>query len=368
LRHYVEFEIVHQMPPRHDGTEWLHPVRSILALPGWARVVGAALIILLVVLLIPGLDPHPHLTFGDASAQPASIKRQPAEFLYLDNGRVAAYLAQIEGGVDKSERLTNTLTNNTEAKATAGNFFSVGGSSQTQSFVEREVTPTSAALFFRLLDDLVGEEEISAIKASDLEEIDTQDEGSFVKFTTDDLRTPVYANPYLVVRQSGTLAALFPLPSKSRAKREFVERLREASEGFARQVGPNPRLVFSVQPDKSKPASFKLLLPVSYRQLTDERSLIQNGGGEFTVVGKVVRIIPANGVKSYTDSPTRETWTQPVRHAPGGLLQRSARKCDFPAGEMSGQGELRVCIEKNLDNQTEVSQRGAVIIPVAIYK
>ncbi|HEY5052251.1 MAG TPA: hypothetical protein VII45_02465, partial [Solirubrobacterales bacterium] len=172
------------------------------------------------------------------------------------------------------------------------------------------------------------------------------------------------------VRQSGTLPALFPLPSKSKARREAVEHLREVSEGFARQVGTNPRLVFSIQPENTKgeKKDFKLLLPVRYKHLTDERSLIQNGGGRFTVVGKVVRIFSSDEDESYIDSPTREIWTQPVKHAPAGLLQRSARRCRLPDGETAQNGELRECVLAALHDQTEVDQRGAVIIPVAIYK
>jgi hypothetical protein len=349
-----------------------HPIESVKALPGWAQIVGGLLVLLLAILLIPGLNPHPHLGFGDESAGPSPTNRRPAEFLYLDNGRAAAYLAQLEGGVENSEKLTDTLTTGAEAKASAGNFLSFGGSSQRQSFVEREVTPTAAAIFFHLLDDLRRDRQLYTASGRRLPTIEHQGEGAFIQFKTQELRTPIYANPYLVVRQAGTLPALFPLPSKSMARRQSVKHLREVAEGFARQVGVNPRLVFSIQPENSEGESkgFKLLLPIRYRHLTDERSLIQNGGGRFTVVGKVVRIFSSGEGESYVDSPTRETWSQPLKHAPAGLLLRAARKCRLPDEEEPAlrSGELRACLLHALNGQTEVDQRGAVIIPVAIYK
>lgn len=356
-----------------DSSGWRKPVRAVGALPRWAKIVGGGMVLLLAIVLIPGLNPHPHLSFGDEGAASNLTNRRPAEFLYLDNGRAAAYLAQLEGGIENSERLSNTLTSGSEAKASAGSFLSFGGTSQQQSFVEREVTPTAAAIFFHLLDDLRADHQLFTASSRRLPTIEHQGEGAFVQFKTEELRTPIYANPYLVVRQSGTLPALFPLPSKSKARREAVKSLREAAESFARQVGINPRLVFSIQPETAsgKSKGFKLLLPVRYRHLTDERSLIQNGGGRFTVVGKVVRIFSSGEGESYVDSPTRETWTQPLKHVPAGLLRRSARKCSPPKSadaEAAASGDLRECVLAALHGQTEVDQRGAVIIPVAIYK
>ena len=354
--------------PESDGAV-TRALRALRALPTWAKVVGGGMTLLLLFLLIPGLD-HPRLSFGGDNGEVAMVNRRPAEFLYLDNGRAAAYLAQLEGGIDNGERLTNTLTTQTEAKVNAGNVVSFGGSSQRQSFVEREITPTASAIFFRLIDDLKSDKQLFPVSGRLLPTFERQGEGAFVEFKTEELRTPVYANPYQVVRQASTLSALFPLPSRSKARREAVKHLREASEGFAAQVGPNPRLVYSIQPeDKAgKKKNFRLLLPVRYQQLTDERSLIQNGGGRFTVIGKIVRLYATDEGESYVDSSTREVWTQAIKHAPGGLLRRTVRKCELPDGKRAGAGELRPCVLDALHDQTEVDQRGAVIIPIAIYK
>lgn len=343
---------------------------AVEKLPRWAKGVGAGLLVLLIFSTIPGFHLQLPFSAGDNDRGLfGQSPRRPAEFLYLDNGRVAAYLAQLEGGIQNSERLTNTLTSGSEAKVTASNFLSAASSSQVQSFVEREVTPTAAAIFFRLVDDLSAGDMISTVSVRSLGEIEDAGEAAFVKFSTNDLRTPVYANPYQVVRQAGTLPALFPLPSRSKAKREAVKQLREDSEGFARQVGLNPRLTFSIRPEEASPEErFSLLLPVRYQQLTDERSLIQNGGGEFTVVGKVIRVYPTKESATYVDTPTRETWTQPLRHAPGGLFRRTASKCEFPGGDKAEGSELRDCVQRVLMEQTKVDEPGAVILPMAIYK
>jgi hypothetical protein len=337
-------------------------------LPLWAKAVGAVLVLLLVFSLIPGIKLRlPFTADGDGQGEQARIKRRPSEFLYLDNQRAAAYLAQLEGGVENSKRLSSTITNKAEASAGAGGF-SFGGGSQVESFVERQVTPTAAAIFFQLLDDLRRDDQIFETPIDSLRNIRRQGEGAFVTFKTSDLRTPVYANPYLVVRQSGTLPALFPIATKSPAERDAVEAVRAAAKGFAHEVGPNPRIVFAIQREPASGQGFNILLPLHYRQLTDERSLIQSGGGRFTVVGKVVRIFDARGTAPYVDSPTRETWTQPLKLAPEPLVRRSTKRCERSNGKFARPQLRRRCDLRVLHEQTQITGRGAVIIPVAIYK
>jgi hypothetical protein len=341
---------------------------SATALPLWAKAVGVCLALLLVISWIPGLHLRLPFTLGGDSAQPSQKKRRPSEFLYLDNERAAAYLAQLEGGVENSKRLTNTLTTSASVNANAGDVLSFGGSSQVESFVEQQVTPTAAAIFFQLLDDLKAEDQISEISIGNLRGIEDEGEGALVSFETDDLRTPVYVNPYLVVRQSGTLPALFPVASEEEAEVETVEQVRTEAKGFAHEVGRNPRLVFAIQGGAagSQP-DFSILMPLHYRQMTDERSLIQNGGGRFTVVGKVVRLFDADEQAPYVDSPTREAWTQPLKLAPEALIQRASKKCE-EEGRLVRPGLRRKCDLDALHEQTQIAGSGAVIIPVAIYK
>lgn len=121
------------------------------------------------------------------------------------------------------------------------------------------------------------------------------------------------------------------------------------------------------------------LMPMDAQLITQERSLIKFGGGEFTVVGKVVRIFPEHGDEhspAYVDTPTLETWEGPLEQAPAQLLCRTDPKCHEKMRDGSlttGQHESAVqrsrawAIEA-LTEQTEIPRRGAVIVPIAIYK
>jgi hypothetical protein len=307
-------------------------------------------------------------------AEADSVRRPvPAEFLYLDNERVGAYLAQLAGGIAKSERLTETLRKEDSAKVSGGSFFEVGASAQRENFIEQQVTPTATANFFRLLADLLEQEKLHEVSVDDLGDFEHLGEGAFVRFESHDLRTPIYANSYLVVRQAGTLKSLFATVGTDEFERDQVEAEREGARDYAHQVGPNPRIVFALTPEQDE--TIKFLLPVRYRRLTDERSLIKDGGGRFTVVGKVVRIFrnaPANG-DAYVDSPTRETWKKPLERVPAHLLERSSGLCETPVGgerpdHAVAPSDLRSCVLKRLVEQTTIPGEGAVILPVAIYK
>jgi hypothetical protein len=192
---------------------------------------------------------------------------------------------------------------------------------------------------------------------------------------------PKYVNPYLAVRQSSTLSALFPMPSSDPSKREAVKRLREAARKFAKQVGDDPRIVFKLDPDGEEEKGPEYLLPVSFRQLTSERSLIKYGGGEFTVLGKVVRLFPepernpSKQEEAYVDSPTRETWGRPLKRAIRPLLCRSQPSCLHQLGDDEDAAERRHTIEKTREDMSgslvegsQIYRKGAVILPVAIYK
>jgi hypothetical protein len=119
------------------------------------------------------------------------------------------------------------------------------------------------------------------------------------------------------------------------------------------------------------------LMPLDARRLTRERSLVKYGGGDFTVVGKVVRVFPESGdglSPAYVDSSTRETWEQPLTHAPLRLLCGTDPDCRELArqdGPNKAEAEIRESRCSDLEalrEQTEISLRGAVILPIAIYK
>jgi hypothetical protein len=305
----------------------------------------------------------------------------PAEFLYLDTERVGAYLAQVNGGTFDSEKLTSKLTRSLNAKLALEGVGEAGGSNTQESAVERVVTPTAASSYFALFAALEQEdEEKGGLRPIGLryfeEDVSRLDQGRFVSFRTTALLSPIYLNAYLAVKHANTLTAIFPKSATHRA----------SAEAFFEELGENPRVVFTLQPadltqpiDSGKRKPFTYLLPMSAQQLTDERSLLKYGGGKFTVMGKVVRIFPErtrDHRPAYVDSATLETWQNPLRRAPGELLCRTEPRCaKLVREEDLGRAKRRKAIEASrariltaLNTQTAIDRRGAVIIPVAIYK
>jgi hypothetical protein len=337
---------------------------------------------------------HFRSPFGSSEA--SAVKHTPLEFLYLDSTRVEAYLAELDRGTFAEQSLRHKLVDKEEVEVSPTGA-KAGSSSETEDFIERVVTPTAASEFIEL-NDLLSPQEF-AIAQFRKRVYNVVHEGEFVVFRADALRPPVYLNPYLAVQQAGTLSALFPMPSRRPAQRAAVKHRREVSRQFKKQVGEDPRVVFALQVKHgTRVHRAKYLLPMSVGDLADERSLIKFGGGEFTVIGKVVRIFPEEGEQdsgirgrhgeklSYVDSPTREIWEHPLEHAPGELICRTSPRCVREVEERrnaKGQevrakkfgAERRAAILKTrqqmltkLHNQTEIGKEGAVILPIAIYK
>lgn len=300
----------------------------------------------------------------------------PAEFMYLDANRVAEYLAQINGGNFESEKKTEKLTEALSGKLAAPSVGEAGGSRTSESLVERQVKATDASSFFALHGGLRQQGQLEEIGLRYFEdEVKPLEQGQFVTFKTTALLPPVYLNPYLAVKQANTLEAIFP-NSNGR---------RKAARAFYEKVGDEPRVVFALRPpDPEQPGSeakapFVYLLPLNTADLTEERSLLKYGGGQFTVVGKLVRQFPEPSREeppAYIDSPTRETWLEPVKRAPGELLCRTDPECIVLVRKrrMSGRKrrtalkESRERMIRALKAQTMIKENGAVILPVAIYK
>jgi hypothetical protein len=264
------------------------------------------------------------------------------------------------------------------------------------------------------------------------QDVENLAEGQFVRFQTHGLRPPIYLNPYLAARQRVTMQALFPRAREKERPGE-VDRQRKRIKHFRRELGRNPRVIFKLRPlypaqiqaikkkrqqkgnggtarppgeaaeafghshlrkgcEKAKHLGLRpgesepqsptrrqavYLMPLDARRLTRERSLMKYGGGTFTVVGKVVRVFPEDGndlYPAYIDSYTRETWEQPLAHAPRKLLCRTEPDCrklavDQKVGEAERQIRKARCEDlAALRGQTEIPVRGAVILPIAIYK
>jgi hypothetical protein len=344
----------------------------------WGKLLVPPLVVAVVLLVA--------FHFFDSSSdggglEPDFAAENPAEFLYLDTGRVASYVAQVNGGSFDEQKLSRKLTDTLSAKAVLTGLGEAGGSRAREVFLERVLKPTDASSFFALqtsLDD-GSEDQLTEIRLRRFEEdIESLDEGQMVSFETSALLSPLYLNSYVAVKQPHTLEAMFP---NSGAHRKEARRFHD-------DVGENPRVVFALQPTyRNKPAAerkpFKYLLPMSANGLTKERSLVKYGGGQFTVVGKLVRRFPQRGHKNnpaYIDSPTLETWEQPLRNEPGELLCRTERRCigqvrtEERDGKLTGRERrqaihaARKRVRKALKRQTTIDRRGAVILPVAIYK
>ncbi|HEV2791391.1 MAG TPA: hypothetical protein VGV69_08865 [Solirubrobacterales bacterium] len=299
----------------------------------------------------------------------------PAEFLYLDANRVAAYLAQVNGGTFDAEKVTRKLSGSQSAKLTVPGGGEGGVSQSQETAVEREVKPTEASNFFALRSGLLEAGELHEIGLRYFEkDVERLEQGAFVTFKTTALLSPQYLNAYLAVREDNTIAALFPDNPKR----------RKAAKNFFELVGQEPRVVFALQPEKEAGGGetnpFVYLLPMNAGRLTAERSLLKYGGGRFTVVGKLVRTFPEKNrerVPAYIDSATRETWEQPLRRgAPRELLCRTDPRCIALVREEKLTGAPRGVVAESartgaleaLAEQTEIQSRGAVILPVAIYK
>jgi hypothetical protein len=327
----------------------------------------------------------------------------PVEFLYLDGPRILNLLSELEGGeVGEVHRISKEITN-LNGKIEAGPV-SGGASSQFETSAEASVTQTEASELGLLIADLE-EDDTHGVRYhnADLENADDVnhlEEGTLIKFSTRYLLSPGYIRPYIVIRQTATLAALFPATLGSR--RQQIE--KKHAEAFSLQIGPDPRLTFAVAPQAAeKEQTLKLLLPMSYHGLTQERSLLEKGrdeytGGKLTVFGLVIRVFPkptavhcqeqdpcdGKNVPEYTDYATREIWKTPLKNASDYLINRVSHNCEIPRSEAEMEELMaensssprpkveplrgRLCFLRKLERQTEVFAPGAVIVPIAIYK
>lgn len=323
------------------------------------------------------------------------------EFLYLDGERVLEYLAEVEGGEVGSVKRISQEIRKVEAGVAQGPF-DVGASAQHVNSAESTVIRTKASALGLLISkleqnkrDFVHYHDVELNRARDLWDVR---EGMLVKFVTHSLLSPGYIRPYVVVRQSATLAALFPRGQRGSVDAGRAADQRRRAESFARQVGPNPRLTFAVSPPPYDGANrrLKILLPMSYSGLTEERSLLEKGPDEFTggrlvVFGKVIRLFKhrvhcnergcyGKAEPEYTDYATRETWRHPLEGASNYLIEHVSHSClahrnrtekrQFHRLEVGAipQLEGRACFLRKLARQTELHAPGAVILPIAIWK
>ncbi len=180
--------------------------------------------------------------------------------------------------------------------------------------------------------------------------------------------------------------------TKSRKKKAELRELREALARFETQYSAAhgakpaqaPRSPAEVtEAEERERGRVRYLMPLDARLLTRERSLVKAGGGDFTVVGKVVRIFPESPddePPAYVDSDARETWEPALLHAPKKLLCTTDARCRRRVDAIKHDPRLRKTEQHEetrearcqdlaaLKDQTEIPVRGAVILPIAIYK
>jgi hypothetical protein len=294
---------------------------------------------------------------------------------------VVSYLGQIEGGLSESEKQTAEVTQNRNAGAAAGGF-QLGGSAGSSSSVERVVTPTASARFYRLLDRLhvrgyLRTIDAAAPSAALVRAFGTISEGTFVQLRNCTLRPPTYVQLELLLRTSRGRIAAFdayaeasagmpPLAqdaasiaqleagrtksavgSASIAVPPAVEqRLAAAARRLVKAAGPDPRVPLSTCNGEPalRPRGVDLLVPIRLGELSPEQSLL---AGPVTVVGKVVRVVRNGDI--YVDNASLA------------LFSEAVGAVDEAAGSDSGLGG-------ELAADVTVLSPGAVILPIAIYK
>jgi hypothetical protein len=306
----------------------------------------------------------------------------PPDYAYLDSARVALYLGQLEGGIARSEQLTQQLTQGKTAGVTAAGL-SLGGSTGSASSAERVVTPTATARFYQLLDLLGRDGYLHSIDAAGSPaELERQfaavPEGSFVKLSSCTLAVPSYvqlaqpsqstkdfmSNQYqgagqmpMVATDAITSAQLMagtlrystgsPLATYPRG---VQPRIASAVRALAKAVGRNPRVPLSTCNGQTdyRPRGVDLLFPIHLANLSSEQSLL---AGPVSVVGKLVRAV-RDPDDDYVDEATLATYSGAVGRVDDAV----------PANPK------RHTLTDELNADAVVLSPGAVILPIAIYK
>ncbi len=319
---------------------------------------------------------------GDPADSPAAYETvlPPGEFLYLNGAKILTYLSELEGGESGSVHKLAKEVSELKGSVSAGGF-DVGAVSQHETSAESTLVRTEAAELGLLLRDL----KENRNKGVDYRSVDLEEpgalakirEGELVRFVTSSLTSPGYIRPYVVVHGSATFGALFPRRFGNAESARRAEEQGHRAKAFVRQIGPNPRLAFRIDPPAGGGEVPAIMLPLEYGGLTSERSLLEKDraghtGGRVVVYGKVARVFaerePCEGgddCASYTDYATREVWRTPLEQASNYLIEHVSHNCRSEAGDgMSG----RHCFLAELSRETELSAPGAVIVPIAIVK
>jgi len=349
----------------------------------WLKVSLLLILVAVAALILTG-NIHLSLDLGrnDQSAH-AAPPVPPAEFLYLDSGRVGSYLAQLDNGIYSDEKQREKVTNAVHAAVHFGEAIEGGASSEEEGLVERQVTATAASSYFSLkalLSLLPRREWLAGVQLGHEQgekRLESLHAGQFIFFRTNNLARPTYLDPYLAIRRPHGLRELFPAGGERTHTQRITSVTRRLTHKFEGEIGKNPRIVLSLTNTSPSSRHIAYLLPMSAALVTEERSLLSEGGGELKVLGKVARVFTQRRQKPvYVDEATLQTWRGPIRHAPGALICRTdsscaAREQDNRLIGPARRGAIRSARRRDLrslDQQTEIGKFGAVILPLAIYK
>jgi hypothetical protein len=295
-----------------------------------------------------------YLLFGNADEplESSDAGIPPPEYAYLDDARVVSYLGQIEGGLTGTERRTSSLRVQGSAGVDVAGA-NVGGAREEEQFVERVVTPTATARFYRLLERLTAKgylDEFDAARPAEfLRKLRRTAEGRFVRIRNCRVELPNHIVLYKVLRAP---RASTPLRQSRAFRQTGVELTSEqAARDFMRVLGPDASVPFgSCNGKAGKP---DLLFVARYSVLNREHSVFS---GRVTVVGKLTRRVDA-GEPDYLNSDVESE----ASNAAWALALRENGRAGDPT-------PIVLTIARDLVPATRVTGPGAVIIPIAIYK
>jgi hypothetical protein len=282
----------------------------------------------------------------------------PAEFLYLDNDRVAAYLGQMSGGLSSREKRSNTTSRQAEARAGSEKVVGVGGSVKEDQFVEALVTPLAADRFYDLLGKLRTGDWLDELDAQNFEEFSQKAEdarpGDFVEIKNVQVLTPTYAS-LLPKASYSSLILLRNQPQITLKQRaQTIGKRRPELRRYLRRLPPDPRVPFVALVGDNK-----VFLPARYSKLADAPSLLS---GRITVVGKVIRNVgsPYPQVTAreatedaYYDIETVTSFSRALKRAPPSIR----KLVHMPRKRVDGR----------VAKSATFREPALVVVPVAMY-
>jgi hypothetical protein len=312
---------------------------------------------------------HPFSSSGDTTARPA---RLPAEFLYLDDERVDAYLSQLSGGLAETEARTSSTTRSRRGSLGAQEVVQLGGEFTEHETVQQTVLPRAADRYYMLETQLASQfgqtsggelfAQEPANRAPGCTRIANPKaihDGQFIRFTGARVRVPTYAlalakvahaEPFLVPAQGPHIRSADGLSDFRTRLSALAARSRKPLRTYVKTFGRDPRIPFRLEVPAASGDPCQVFLPIRYSKLTEAPSLLT---GYITVVGKVIRRLTKRE-PLYYDAETVVTYGRALRQARPNV--RDALAVNGKAGS-----------EAVVASAT-TEYPGLVVLPLAMYK